>query len=563
MRKDLFFYLFLLLQASFVVGQTYVVPDANFRTYLKSRIPAAFNVNNELILSQAKAYTGEISCSHQNISDLSGLQFFHNIRSLNCTFNNLTSLPSLDSLTKLQQVWVHDNQLSALPKISQLTKLEILNVKSNHLISLPSFPNATALKEFDCSGNKLTSIPDLTTFNKLEVIYAYNNKLAVFPAINNLNKLRIFDVQSNELTTLPDISNNTNLTVFRCDRNQLQTLPSFAHLTLLSELGFSYNQIRVFPSLPQTSLLEKLICSNNLITTLPDNFEFPLLKEVRLTNNLLTFSDLLPLVDFPGFDTVFYLNPQNKFVRDTSIEITKGALAEINAQLDFGVAGNTYTWYKNEVKIKATNTPLLVVENSDELLAGVYRCEITNSLPALSSLKIDVGSFELKVLPCITLNTLDYQLIENDCKTGALVMFEEDDISAKYLPLTVQVISSLTNEVVKTQLPGEIGHITPGVYSLRIEDTNKCGLTLNNYLKIANPTNCTNSFTPNNDGLEDTFFIETIGQAKIYDKSGKLVKTLKSPNYWDGKNNEGQVVPMGLYLILVDEKVQTEVVVIH
>ncbi len=565
MRKSIYLSLMCcLLQCAIASAQTFAIPDTNFREYLQTRIPLAFNANNELIISQAKAYSGDISCHKRGINTLSGLEFFHNITLLNCAFNNLTSLPALDSLTNLRQIWAHDNQLSVLPQVSQLTKLEVLNVKTNKLTSLPALSNLRMLKELDCSGNRLTALPPLNSLSNLELIYVYNNSITQFPPINNLTKLRVLDLQANKLSVVPDLTNNTNLTILRCDNNQIEVLPSLKHLTLLKELGFAINQIKKFPQLSPNSTLVKIIGSDNLIDTLPDLSAFTGIKELNLTYNFLSFSDVLPLVSFPKFDSIIYLNPQRTFVIDTTVNATLGASLEINAKIDGGVEGNRYTWYKDSVKVAETTTPFLPFERVNQSDGGSYTCEITNSSPLLAHITLHVGVIQLKTQPCISINSINYELLENDCKKGAHITIEDDDIEAKYLPLTAHLVSSLNaNDRYTTQLPGEIANIKPGFYSLRIEDVNKCGLELRNYIKISNPTNCTNSFTPNGDGLEDTFFIEKKGKAMIYTKDGKLVDTLDVPNAWDGKDSKGELVPMGLYLIIVDDNTAIEVVVIQ
>ena len=552
------------LQCAIASAQTFAIPDANFRDYLKTRIPSAFNANNELIISQAKAYSGDISCDKRGINTLSGLEFFHNITLLNCTFNNLTSLPALDSLTNLRQIWAHDNQLSMLPQVSQLTNLEVLNVKTNKLTSLPALSNLSMLKELDCSGNRLTALPPLNSLSNLELMYVYNNSITEFPPINNLTKLRVLDLQANKLSVVPDVTNNTNLTILRCDNNLIKVLPSLKHLTLLKELGFARNQIKKFPQLSPNSTLVKIIGSDNFIDTLPDLSAFTGIKELKLTNNFLSFSDMLPLLGLPKFDSIVYLNPQRDFVIDTRVDGTLGASLEINAKIDVGVEGNRYTWYKDSVKVTETTTPFLPFERVNQSDGGSYTCKITNNSHLLADITLHVGVIQLKLLPCITISTINYELLENDCKKGAHITIEDDDIEAKYLPLTAHLISSFNeNDSYTTQLPGEINNIKPGFYSLRIEDVNQCGLELRNYIQISNPTNCTNSFTPNGDGLEDTFFIEQKGKAMIYTKEGKLVHTLNVPNAWNGKDREGELVPMGLYLIIVDDNTAIEVVVIQ
>lgn len=61
-----------------------------------------------------------------------------------------------------------------------------------------------------------------------------------------------------------------------------------------------------------------------------------------------------------------------------------------------------------------------------------------------------------------------------------------------------------------------------------------------------------NSFTPNNDGFNDTFGPVTTGITSLYmeitDRNGRIVFIIDQVNgRWDGKTTAGQAVPQGTY----------------
>ncbi len=63
----------------------------------------------------------------------------------------------------------------------------------------------------------------------------------------------------------------------------------------------------------------------------------------------------------------------------------------------------------------------------------------------------------------------------------------------------------------------------------------------------------TNVFSPDGDGQFDEFFIQDEGDVKIYDLGGKVVRELNSPVYWDGRNESGELLPAGYYVVLVND----------
>ncbi len=48
--------------------------------------------------------------------------------------------------------------------------------------------------------------------------------------------------------------------------------------------------------------------------------------------------------------------------------------------------------------------------------------------------------------------------------------------------------------------------------------------------------------------------IQEQGTAKIYNKEGRVVNELVTPSYWAGTDQNGQLLPMGIYYIIVNEE---------
>jgi len=186
--------LFAIAVAGFVTAQNVYIPDPNFKYALvnhhliysvydedDNEIPADVidtNGDGEISIEEAEAFTGELYCFFQNISDLTGIEAFPNIKWLDCSTNNLTTLDISNNLV-----------------------LETLDCSYNFQISDLDLSNHTALKFLDCSVNFQISDLDLS---------------------NNL-ALEILDCSYNQLTTL-DLSNHTNLIGFACVYNQLTYL---------------------------------------------------------------------------------------------------------------------------------------------------------------------------------------------------------------------------------------------------------------------------------------------------------------------------------------------------
>ncbi len=139
------------------IAQTNVfIPDTNFRSFLNTNHPTFMDISGDsLITDSAAIFTGILSCSSQNIADLTGVEYFVNITQLWCDNNQLTALPDLTNNTALKELYCYYNQLTALPDLTNNTALQQLYCYTNQLTALPDLTNNTALKNLFCYNNKL------------------------------------------------------------------------------------------------------------------------------------------------------------------------------------------------------------------------------------------------------------------------------------------------------------------------------------------------------------------------------------------------------------------------
>lgn len=100
-------------------------------------------------------------------------------------------------------------------------------------------------------------------------------------------------------------------------------------------------------------------------------------------------------------------------------------------------------------------------------------------------------------------------------------------------------------------------NIGVGLMIVYVRDPLKCGLDMQEYLVLSPPL----FFTPNGDGINDTFYITGTGRLNlntyIFDRYGKLLTVLNDKNpYWDG-THKGKELPSSdyWYKITLDEKV--------
>ena len=154
----------------------------------------------------------------KNLTDISGIEYFTNLTSLDCSNNQLTALP-VEKLTNLTNLYCSHNQLTALP-VEKLTNLTNLYCSHNQLTALP-VEKLTKLTELSCSYNQLTELP-VESLTNLTSLYCDNNQLTAL-LVGNLTQLKILSCSYNQLTAL-SVGSLTNLAVLDCSENRLTEL---------------------------------------------------------------------------------------------------------------------------------------------------------------------------------------------------------------------------------------------------------------------------------------------------------------------------------------------------
>ena len=215
-------------------------PDDIFREYLLVNFDK--NADNifsvEELQSIIKIDLSEYSYA-KSLSDITGIEYFYHLESLNCIGLNLSKLDISKNIV-LTYLSCGDNSLTSLD-LSNNIDLTELYCFSNKLEELDLSKN-TSLKYISCGDNLLKSL-DITSNTALLELHCYKN----------------------DLTSL-DISKNTALTYLYCNENELITIDTSKNSTL-TQLSCSHNKITNL-DLSSNSELAVLICDNNMLTAL-------------------------------------------------------------------------------------------------------------------------------------------------------------------------------------------------------------------------------------------------------------------------------------------------------
>ncbi len=176
--------------------QTTYVPDDNFEYYLETHNAEGISVevgdensmgngivNDDYVQTIRINNVTNLVVNGQNISDLTGIEDFESLQSLNCYGNLLTNL-DISQNTSLLSLGCSNNQLTTLD-LSQNISLQELSCNNNQITNLDVSQN-TALKFLYCYGNQLTAL-QITQNTALQSLYCHNNQLTTLDIRNGNN----------------------------------------------------------------------------------------------------------------------------------------------------------------------------------------------------------------------------------------------------------------------------------------------------------------------------------------------------------------------------------------
>lgn len=125
------------LSATSLNAQFVTIPDPAFVAYLQTNFPSAMSGNQMDTTNIAITNALVVNSQGLGISDITGIEFFDSLDSLNCANNNLSTLPKLP------------------------LSLRVLACSNNSISCLPALPNN--LQNLYALGNSLTCIPNMPT----------------------------------------------------------------------------------------------------------------------------------------------------------------------------------------------------------------------------------------------------------------------------------------------------------------------------------------------------------------------------------------------------------------
>ncbi|RED25101.1 putative secreted protein (Por secretion system target) [Flavobacterium cutihirudinis] len=328
-------------------SETYTkIPDVNFENKLIALGIDSGVADGQVLTSNFSKITS-LDVSNSSISDLTGIQDFTALTSLNCNSNKLTNLDISNlNLTKLS---CSNNQLTSL-NVSNNIDLTDLDVSSNLLTALNLSKN-TAINYLNLNYNSIEKI-DLSANINLKHLFLYQNKITTIDLSKNTALISL-NVARTGLSTI-DVPNNINLVNLDCSYDNLTTL-DLSNNIALQDLNLYSTKITSL-DLSKNLKLQNLDTRDSYLLANLNISENTTLVDVKISSNKLTGVDLSKLTKLKTFYCERTTIKNLDFSTNTSLAILK---LDDNRSLETVNLKNGANATINSLGLSMTNTPNL------------------------------------------------------------------------------------------------------------------------------------------------------------------------------------------------------------
>lgn len=233
---------------------------------------------------------------------------------------------------------------------------------------------------------------------------------------------------------------------------------------------------------------------------------------------------------------------------------------EIHGNYDFDLAG-IGLGTDGMAQTRAKGEGIIDISNPSSLDPGEYLLWATNDQKGQThSLDVPEGTKQRFARTWKASETGEVGNVELVLDTK---LFPKEDLHELVLLIDTDNNGTFENEKLGEGMIPNAGYMGDGKYRFRNVNLNHDNKFTFGWMKPACTSDCDAAFSPNGDGISDTYLVENGGKVVIYDKAGQLIRELRTPFYWDGTKANGEVVSPGLYFLVSNEASQKTVTVIR
>lgn len=441
-------FVFLLLFNYTFFGQETYVPDDNFEAFLEANGMGNGIVNDDYVTTSAIQSVTVLAINNQGISDLTGLQDFSSLTTINCSGNNISVLDL--SFKRVFNVVATNNNL-----------VEV-NIKNGHNFDVNAFdvtnnPSLTCIQVDDETQSyysswgvdsgvtfrnycDLTAVTDDNFENYLETHDADGNIVAVgdikslgngiasdgYVATEKIAVVVSLDISSQMIADITGIEDFSLLEVLDFSNNGVGNFDLSNNIALKELYCYSNGMSSI--NVAANVNLEILDCSDNSSTNIDVSTNIKL-KELNISTNGTTSLNLGSVSTLEKIDV-----SQNNL---TSLDVTNlSNVTDLNCDTNYNLNILDFSTLTSLVNFNCSNTNLRSLDLSSNLLLETLTIDFLSgfdvdlssntALTSLSANSSDLTSLNVQ-------NGNNANITSFDARFNQFTCIQVDDATASYL----------------------------------------------------------------------------------------------------------------------------------
>lgn len=275
--------------------------------------------SEEIFASDLENVIG-LGAYNQGIPDLSGLECWTSLRTIDLSSNNITDISALSGLSRLTSLSLGCNPIEDLTPLSHLSRLTFLNLEMYSdcpsdlpLDDLSPLGHLRQLTGLQIGGRKVGSMEPLSTLKNLEHLILQGTGISDLSPLSGMRRLSLAYLYRNDITSIAPLLGAPWLLELWLSGNPLDGLEGLENLPRLLTLDISEVGISSSPVYSQLTRLHSLSAQGNGIVDAAPFGELTDVAEIQLNENEI--EDITPLAQLTRAS---YLGLMNNKIQDLS-----------------------------------------------------------------------------------------------------------------------------------------------------------------------------------------------------------------------------------------------------
>ena len=297
-----------------ISAQVVEIPDLNLESAIREelKLPNGTPITQQEMLKLERLDAG----GNRGITDLTGLEYATNLKSLG----------------------LYHNPITDIGPFTHLTQLEGFNLWGCRIVDLSPLRNLKNLTSIILGNNQISELSPLSELTNLSFLELESNQISDVNPLAGLINLTVLEVDSNRIVDISPLANLIRLENLRLDRNAIMDITPLAGLKNLKKLYLAENPIHDFSPLAELEGVEldleidlSRLDELNIVVEVPDpNLEQAIRETLSLPDGMLLTQTLMlqltgletgerGIIDLTGIEhatNLHYLNLGGNQIRD-------------------------------------------------------------------------------------------------------------------------------------------------------------------------------------------------------------------------------------------------------